>query len=160
MFPVNDLEWRKTAEEEFGQAYEGSWASFVPSYQVFFPGRNYTDREINTVLADHQFDAALVIVLGESGTSTTRTPTQTTAQCTLWNSTQGCVQASAITTGGYDISKPWAGFTAVLLDVESATAVWAATAQTGGNAFAGTGTLLRSMASRTVKQLRADGVVP
>lgn len=160
VFPVNDLEWRRTAEEGFGEAYDGDTATFIPSYQVFFAGRQYSNEEISGLLAEHRVDAALVIILGDAGVSTTRTPTQTTAQCTIWTSTQGCVQAFAITTGGYDISKPWANFTAVLLDASSGTAVWAASARTGGNAFAGTGTLLRSMAKRTMKQLRADGLVP
>ena len=159
IFPVSDLDWRKTAEDEFRNVYSSQGAVFIPSYEVFFPGRQYADEEITALLAEHGVDAALVIALGETGTSTTRTPTQTTARCTVWSSSQGCTAASATTTGGYDISKPWASFTAVLLDVATGSAVWAASARTGGNAFAGTGTLLRSMASRTVGQLRSDGVV-
>ncbi len=160
VFPVDDIEWRRTAEEVFGNAYDGDTAAFVPSYTVFFPGRMYAEDEITRLLAEHRIDAALVIQLGDAGTTTTQTPTQTTARCTLWTSSQGCVQASATTTGGYDVSKPWANFTAVLLDVATGWSVWAASARTGGNAFAGTGTLLRSMAGRTVKQLRTDGLIP
>ena len=47
-----------------------------------------------------------------------------------------------------------------LLDAETGSSVWAASARTGGNAFAGTGTLLRSMASRAVKQLPVHQKVP
>ena len=159
VFPISDIEWRRTAEEEFGKAYGGQQAVFIPSYKVFFPGRQYTNDEISQLLTDHQVDAALVITLGDAGTSTTRTATQTTARCTIWTSSQGCVQASATTTGGNDISKPWANFTAVLLDASTGSTVWVASARTGGNAFAGTGTLLRSMAQRTVQQLRSDGIV-
>jgi len=160
VFPLQDLRERQTAENEFRASYSHDSTVFLPSYQVFFPGRQYTPEEVKRLLSTNGVDAALVISLSDAGASRHRTANQTTAQCTLWSSSQGCVQATATTNGGYDISKPWASFTAQLLDASNGQVMWTASARTGGNAFANARTLLKSMAHRTVTQLQTDGVVP
>ena len=160
VFPVSDLGERKVAETHFREVYFLDSTTFIPSYEVFFPGRQYSKDEMSALLQQHHIDAALVISLQDAGSRTVHTPTHTTAQCTIWTSNQGCVQASSTTTGGYDLSKPWASFSAVLIDASNTQVVWTASARTGGNAFADAHTLLRSLAEKTVGQLRADGIVP
>jgi len=35
---INDLEIRRAAEDQFAKSYQGTSVTFVPSYQVLFPG--------------------------------------------------------------------------------------------------------------------------
>lgn len=100
VFPISDLEWRREAERHFRQSYARDSQQFIPSHEVLFPGREYSSDEITQILEEHSIDAALVVALNETGESTSRTPSQTTARCTVWTSTQGCVQATETTTGG------------------------------------------------------------
>jgi hypothetical protein len=57
------------------------------------------------------------------------------------------------------VDKPWASFSVTLMDLEQNTVAWYATARTGGNAFADTEDLLRSMARKTIERLAQDGII-
>ncbi len=160
VFPIRELSERRTAESQFREAYEADSTQFVPSYTVFFPGRQYTAEEAAELLQRHMIDAALMISLDQAGATTSHTPSSSRTDCTLWMSSDGCVQTTTTTSGGYDISKPWASFTAQLVDVRTGKPAWTSSARTGGNAFANVKTLLKSMANKTVDQLRADGLIP
>lgn len=153
---VSDLAERQNVEDKF--VIDGA-GTFVASYHVLFPGRQYSAEELSDALAKSGADGVLIITLNQAGVTTSRAPTTTTAQCTAVSSSGGCIGASAITTGGYDISKPWASFTAQLFDLPTGRVVWFATSKSKGNAFAHAHNLLESMAGSTIAQLRADGVV-
>lgn len=158
-FPLADLELRQVAEDEFVRRAAVP-DRFVPSYKLFFPGQQYGDEEFVAVLRENNVDAVLMISLSDAGTSSVYVPQgSSTTTCTTWTSSQGCVQASTSTSGGYSLNKPWASFTAALVDLEQSAVVWYATARTGGNAFADSEDLLRSMARKTMETLNGDGVV-
>jgi len=147
------MELRVASHNEQGR-YE-----FIPSHQVFFPGRQYDNTEVATLLREHHIDATLVILPGDVGSTTGYVPPTYTSGCTLWSSTQGCAQVTTTQSGGYSYNKPWAQFTASLYDVNTGKAILVASATTGGNAYAHSSTLVRSMADKTAAQLLGDGLV-
>lgn len=100
---------------------------------------------------------------GSAGSAVTNVPGTVTTQCTAYSTEQGCIAAQSTTSGAYSYAKPWATFSAQLIARPTPGAtpvpVWAATANSGGNAFAGASTLVRSVVGKTVSQLIADGII-
>jgi hypothetical protein len=154
-----DLGIRRETEDRFATSSSEGHFRFVPSYQVFFPGRQYAPEEIKGLLGQYQIDATLVVFPGQAGATSGYVPPTYNSGCTVWNSSTGCTQVTTTQTGGYSYQKPWAQFTARLYDVTTGAAVWVATATTGGNAYASASTLVHSMADKTVQRLTEDGVV-
>jgi len=155
--PLTDLEVRRAAEDQFVSTYHGTGVQFIPSYRVLFPGNSYTPDEAQAEIVRDSIDGALFISLNNAGSSAYRTPTNTSTACTA---TSYYGQCSSTTTGGYDIHKPWASFTANLFDTRTGQSVWVASERTGGNAYANARTLVRSMARATVQKMEKDGVIP
>jgi hypothetical protein len=155
--PFTDLGLRRVAEDQFAKSYSGKDVTFVPSYQVFFPRRSYSPEQAQEVVRADSIDGALFITLNQSGTSSYHTSTTTSTQCAASDTYARC---ASTTSGGYDIRKPWASFTAQLYETRTGRSVWIATENTRGNAFAHAETVVRSMANSTVTQLEKDGVIP
>jgi len=154
-----DLGIRRETEDRFAAIDSGGDFRFVPSYQVFFPGRQYTPEETGGLLRQHKIDATLVIFPGQAGATSGYVPPTYTSGCTVWSPTGGCSQVTTSQTGGYSYQKPWAQFTAQLYDPTTGQVVWMASATTGGNAFASAVTLVHSMADKTIDRLIQDGVI-
>ena len=154
-----DLGIRRETEDRFAAADSEGRFRFVPSYQLFFPGRQYTSDETGALLRQHQIDATLVIFPGQAGATSGYVPPTYTSGCTVWSPTAGCSEVTTTQTGGYSYQKPWAQFTAQLYDPTTGQTVWMASATTGGNAFASAVTLVHSMADKTVQRLMQDNVI-
>ncbi len=153
--PINDLSERQLVENRFASERD---SVFIPSYLVLFPGRTYSNDELARAVIASGSDAVLVITLSGAGTAHSAGGSSSASSAAAC-SASGCAAASAVTTNVYDISKPWATFTAQLIDVQSGQAVWMATSDSHGNAYAKAKTLLSSMASTTIDQLRHDGLI-
>lgn len=157
---TTDIEARRRIEDRFG-TYT---TDFVPSYALFFPGRAYTDEEVQATLNEHAIDAVLILEGGEAGvnTATWMSPTQSTASasCTGYNSTVNC-SGTGTTTGGqtYTFTKPWATYTAQLFDRRIGRTVWTASGQVKGNAIATLRQMRSRAVDRTIEQLVKDGVI-
>jgi hypothetical protein len=132
---------------------------FVPSHSVFFAGREYSSEQVVAALRQNGIDGTLVIIPGEAGSSQTYVPPTYTTQCTGFSPYSGCTQVTTTTAGGSSYSKPWVQFSAKLYDAANGEGVWVATATTGGNAFAQSVDLVRSMADKTRERLLADRVI-
>jgi hypothetical protein len=156
VFDLNDLGLRREGEDRF---HGTSSTVFIPSYRVFMPGQQYTKDEMTAALKDQNIDAVLIVKPGAAGAESTHVPGTLNTQCTAYSTEQGCLATQTTVSGAYDYSKPWATFTAKLVARGSERPVWVATASSGGNAFANAGTLVRSVASKTISQLIADGVI-
>jgi len=154
-----DLGIRRETEDRFVSASSEGHFRFVPSYQMFFPGRQYTPEETGALLRKYEIDATLVIFPGQGGATSGYVPPTYTSGCTVWSSTGGCSQVTTTQSGGYSYRKPWAQFTAQLYDATSGTGVWVASATTGGNAYARAVTLVHSMADKTIERLTEDGII-
>ena len=154
-----DLGIRRETEDRFAAADSEGDFQFVPSYQVFFPGRQYTPEETGALLRKYEIDATLVIFPGQGGATSGYVPPTYSSGCTVWSSTGGCSQVTTTQSGGYSYRKPWAQFTAQLYDATSGTGVWVASATTGGNAYARAVTLVHSMADKTIERLTEDGII-
>jgi hypothetical protein len=154
-----DLGIRRETEDRLAAASSEGHFRFVPSYQLFFPGRQYTPEETSGLLRQHQIDATLVIFPGQGGATAGYVPPTYTSGCTVWSANGGCSQVTTTQTGGYSYQKLWAQFTAQLYDATTGAGVWVASATTGGNAFASAVTLVHSMADKTIERLTQDGVI-
>lgn len=152
-----DLDLRKEAELSLQGKLSQYGIKCLPAHQIFFPGRVYSDFETANIIESNQIDATLIINISDAGATSTYIPPTTQTQTNAWISGNYLSGSSTTRTyGGYNIAKPWASFTAQLIDVNARTVVWIASAQTSGNAFADAKTLLRSMATETAKRLVKD----
>ena len=157
---VQDLGLRQTAEKRFVEKLAARGVEGVPSHVVLFPGKVYQDDEIASKLDELAVEAIVVVEPTGTGSSfhyvppTTRT--QTDARV-YGNQVKG--SSTTTTTGGYNVSKPWASFNARVMDASSGNIVWTASATTNGNAYAGAGNLVKSMAGKTVSQMAKDGLL-
>ena len=156
-FPLSDLELRQVVESEFSR--EDDSGRFKPAHLVLFPGQEYSTEQLQQILGRERIQAVLVLSLADAGSNPAHIPQYSNTTCTIWSSSQGCTQARTTTTGGYSVDKPWASFNSTLYDLETGAAVWVATAQSRGNAFADSEDLLRSLARKSVEQLKKDGVI-
>ena len=154
-----DLGLRADTERRFVAASQRGHTKFVASTSVLFPGREYSQAEMASILRENSIDGSLVISPTESGTKTGSVAPTSTSRCTAWTSGGGCQKVTTTTSGGGDYSKPWAEFTAKLYDVNSGQAVWYATATTGGGGGASWTTVVHSMADKTLEKLAEDRVI-
>lgn len=153
--PINDLAERQLVENKFAADRD---SVFKASYRVLFPGRTYTAEDLAREITSSGSDAVLVITLNGAGINhSTRTTSNGSSAASC--SATGCAAAAAATTQTYDISKPWATFTAQLIDVQSGRSVWIATSESHGNKYAKANNLLTSMAETTIDRLRHDGLI-
>lgn len=134
-------------------------ARFVASHTVFFPGREYNSEQVIASLREHGIDATLLIAPGEAGRTQGYVPPTYTTQCTVFVPSSGCTLTTTTASGGFSYSSPWAQFSAKLYNAANGEVVWVATATAGGNAFAQSADLVRSMADKTRERLAADKVI-
>lgn len=147
----SDLGDRKQVENRFA----AKDSVFVPAYELFFAGEDWTAEEVREKMDEIGADAALVLNPKGAGSSTALISGQSSTSCTLQSGGE-CVQAQ--TTGSaVPVSKPHASFGAVLLDWQTEKSVWAASAESGGNAFADQGDLRDDFVNAIVESLRQDG---
>src|SRR5690606_39220542 len=77
-----DLGTRQEAEGRFVAMTHLGRTRFVSASAVLFPGRQYTDSEVATLLNENHIDAILVLTPGQVGTSSTFVPPTYTSTCT------------------------------------------------------------------------------
>jgi hypothetical protein len=155
------LEQRQLAEEKLcSKLTHTATCECLKSSDVFFPGQEYSGMEIGNRLFTLGIDGVLTFQPMSSGTSSTYTPptSYTTGSAQIFGNT--IIGSSRTHTyGGYNVSKPWSNYKAVLWSTAERRVVWYATGTAGGNAFAGWDDLIKSAAGKTVSQLAADGVL-
>lgn len=154
-----NLEYRQLAENKLCAELSATGVACLKSAEVFFPGQEYSADQIAERLSELQVDAVLALQPTGSGTSSTYVPqtSHTIGSATVsGNTVTG--SSTTRTSGGYNISKPWANYEAVLWATSDGKVAWYATAASGGNAFAGWDDLISSASSKTVSKLVSDGV--
>ncbi len=158
--PFSDLEYRDTAEKAFIFWFSEFSVDAISSIRIMPPTRDYSNEEFNNVLSKNKIEAVLVITLTDAFTSEAYVPgsSRTDAKATLMGN---YIQYSSQTrqSPGYFISKPRVKFELRLFDVASGKTAWIASSFTKGNALAGFGTLMSSLANNTAFQLRYDGLL-
>jgi hypothetical protein len=158
--PFSDMEYRDTAEKNFVFWLSQFSIEAISSIQKMPPTRNYSDEDYNKILLKNNIEAVLVITLTDAFTSETYVPgsSRTDANATLMGN---YIQYSSQTSQspGYFISKPRVKFELRLFDVATGKTAWIASSFTKGNALAGFGTLMNSLANNTAFQLRYDGLL-
>ena len=127
------------------------------------PTRQYSEEETWIILRTDGVDTVLVISLTGQGTKEsyvppTYVPGKTSGSVSVIGNTAffNSSTTPSYTVGGYKIAKPFASYTAQLYDLDTGQMIWAATAQSKGNAFASYRNLAESMAGQTVEKLLAD----
>ncbi len=157
IYLTSDLEYRELVEGRF--ANHAGDTEFVAGHLLLFPGRAYSEPEVQEIFLDNGIDAVLVVELLSTGASTSRSPGVSETSCTIWSSSKGCQQTETVSYGGGTISKPQAGFRLLLVDRGMTTIHWTATANSGGNAYAGMSDLLNSLVDKAVGKLEEDGLI-
>lgn len=149
-----DLGERKTIEDQFSAAN----TAFVAAHEVLFPGEDYSESEVRGILQDNRIDAVLLVDPAGQGSSTSVIPGQMTTRCTVTVDGE-CQQTRTTATGPTTIAKPYANFSAQLLELETGTVVWTASAESGGNAFTDQDDLRKSLVSEIIEEFRSIGIV-
>jgi len=153
-FDLMNLELRRDAEMTFQTKLAQYQVECIAAHQLLFPGKYYSDSEVINIIDSNQIDAVLIVSLSDAGVSSTYIPPTYQTQTNAWiNGNYLSGSSTTRTYGGYNINKPWASFSAKLIDVDAKNVVWIASAQTKGNGYAKAKTLLRSMANKTADRL-------
>ena len=146
----NDLGLRRSLEDEFlvkGRDYE---VEMIPALDVFFPGDRHSVGEISEIMRSRGITAILQVIPGYSGSLRVDMPLNI----------QRISEDQTVVTGGRGSArKLTAGFTVNLVDAITERTIWTASADTGGNIYAGQGTLRSSFVSKTIEKLIVDGIL-
>ena len=153
-----DLSLRREVESEFEARASEYDVEIRSALNVFFPGNSYPEDEVLETLRRREITAILYLVPGASGTQVTQRPTTTTTGCSIWTSSQGCVQTSSTTSGG-SASRAHAEYSVSLVDAIDQSTIWTASATSTGNDFARQGNLRKSVVGKTLNHLRDDGIL-
>ncbi len=162
---IHDLELKEAMEDKISKSLDNYGIRGFQDNHEFFPGTTYLLKDYSYFLKQRRVDGVLVIIPVAYGTAQAYIPPTTTSQAHGSLRSDGFggfyygETTESSTSGGYNVSKPWASFMATLYDARQGDAVWYATANTAGNALASNKTLLRSMGGKTVKQLHKDGLL-
>ena len=132
----------------------------VPSYEVYFPGREYSADQVQELLREHGIESVLIVRVERTGVSGVRDEGDTSPTVNVIVEDQEPTVLEPATLQIEKSPKPWADFSVSLYDTDAGLVVWTATASTSGNAYAGAKTLLRSLAKKVVEQLALDEVIP
>jgi hypothetical protein len=160
------LDLQEAFEQKFRGCMESRGVRCVFEHDLFFEPENISDEEYFATLRKEKVDAVLIVIPGSSGYTQTYIPESSSTEekgsgrVDPYGNFSYRSKSKTSTYGGYNVDKPWANFSAELYDPESGHKVWYATGSTGGNAFAKWKTVVRSMAGKTAKKLRQDGIIP
>ncbi|MEK9509019.1 hypothetical protein WI460_12555 [Gemmatimonadota bacterium Y43] len=156
-----NLAFRQTAEHQTCKEMNAKTTSdCVPSAGVLFPGQLVTPQSLRDAVEAVGADGVLVLGATGSGNTNVYVPqtTRTTGSATVMGNTVSG-QTTSRTYGGYNVSKPWAGFEVVLYSVPLDQQAWYANASAGGNAFSDWGDLINAASESSVERLIDDGVL-
>lgn len=130
--------------------------STIPETEIILPTRKYGAKEIAQVLNKNGVDGILMIYLTNVWAETTTTPVsyRTTGYVSGSN-----VYAQTYKYGGNTVTRLRQENNIRLVDAKKFQAVWVASTNTGGNGYAGSETLLYSLAMKTLKQLQSEGLI-
>jgi len=158
--PFTDLDKKAATENEFVRDLQARGVQAVAAMVALPPTRTYSNDEISAALKRMGADGVLFVTLTDFATTTTYVPGSTTTTGSAY-ATGNTVNWTATTRQdpGYYIHKPRVAFEMKLVDAASGNVAWLGTSFTKGNAFAGWGTLMGSLAGETVDKMVADGVV-
>jgi hypothetical protein len=126
--------------------------SAVSLIDLIPPTRDPSGKEIKQTIQGQGCDGVLVIRLIDAYTKYSSTPGYSS---TVWGKNSSFTTYS----GGETVSLPRVKFKIDLMDTDSEKTVWTSSTFTAGNAGAGGGTLVNSLASSTVKKLKEDGMI-
>ena len=144
-----DLNVRREMEDEFeakGWEYD---IEIVPALDLFFPGNSYSEDEVSEALGRREITVILHLVPGSSETLSVDLPINIQD-----------IGGTTIITGGRGSGRRFrAGYSLSLIDVVDQNTIWTASADTGGNVYAGQGTLRNSLVGKMLEQLIRDGIL-
>ena len=122
------------------------------------PTRKFSDEQMKDSLLRHNFDAYIVIDVGESGVESIYIPPTQATTKTTHNSTDTWTSTTSIVGGG-TIEKPWADVRTTMCDASTNEVIWIADSFTGGNGYASFNTVIDSYCSKVLERLENVGLV-
>jgi hypothetical protein len=155
-----DLELRQRAENKFcSDINRLSICECLKSYELFFPGKEYSADEVAKLLAENKIDGILTLQTTDRGVKSQYIPNHQSQTQTFMKDT---IMERTTTTnyGGYSVSKPWEKYVINLFSILDNQVAWYATASSSGNAYTSWGNLIETASNTTVKKLINDGVIP
>lgn len=155
-----DLAYRDRAETRLCDDIASKTTSQCFRSMDYTPPGSFTTDDLVAAVEATEADGALFLAATGTSIATAYIPqssSTTGSASVVGNTVYG--QSTTRTYGGYNISKPVAGFEAVFYSQTDPNAVWYATAGAGGNAFHDWDDLISATAGRSVSKLLEDGVL-
>lgn len=172
-----DLELEQGVETAFCESLEKEGVDAFKAIEYWSPLKRqkgignqiYSDEAYNrlfTTLEDNNIVAVLFVVMTDAWSDYryVHTPERITTEGSAQSWGDGRwmkYQSESYSSGGSTITieKLRRSWKVSLIDFSSGKEIWLCTAKTRGGRFAGVGTLLRSLASRVVKELKHEGFI-
>lgn len=163
-----DLAVREFAESKLAWALEQRGCESVKWLDLFFVGDNYDADALAATLDREHVEAVLILGTTDLGSTLHYIPqTQHTTSTaygtanTRGNTTTARVhgESTTYTTGGHNVSKPWATYEATLIEVNGWRTLWVASGRAKGNAYVNHRDLLTAACKKVVAKMERDGVV-
>jgi hypothetical protein len=160
--PFSDLESQKTVEGIFVTKLSRFGLRAIPSLQIIFPGRKYSNEELIKCILDSGADGVILVTLTDAYTEEVYLPRSSHSTGTVtFQGNIGYYSGTTRQSGGYYISLPRVRFTIRLFDISGGGQIaWMATSLTRGNAFAQFPRLVDSLAETAVEQMQKDSLIP
>lgn len=162
---TEDLQWRRSLEDTFVSELKKHGIESLTTIELAPPTREYRPDELAKILADNGVDALLLVEISQTGvenryipqTSSTTTTHGTVSTSGNSGAYQG--QSHTTTTGGYEVSLPWAQMQTSLIDTATGQKAWIASSYTGGDEFTNFDNIRTSYCKEVLRQLIADGLL-
>jgi hypothetical protein len=156
----SDLNIREQIENKFcSDIHRLSACECLKSYNLFFPGKAYTQIEAKAILTENKIDGILIFQRS-SGVESNYDPEESKSvgrAFLMGNALMGSNKAEA--TRGYSTLTPLAKYRVTLLSTLDNQIAWYAQASTTGNVFTTGVNLIKDASNETVKSLIGDGII-
>lgn len=154
----NNLSTRLWLESHLVQTLTSHRIFATASILLFPPTRKFSDEQMRDSLLRHNFDAYIVVDVGESGVESIYLPPTGATTKTTQNSTYEWTSTTSIVGGG-TIEKPWADVRTTMCDASTNHVIWIADSFTGGNGYASFNTVIDSYCNKVFERLENAGLV-
>ncbi len=155
----NNLSQRLWLESHLVQAFTEKHLSAEEAIRLFSPTRKFSEEQMRDTLLKYQFDAYLVVDVGETGVEKIYIPPTQAVTKTSHNTAADRWTSVTTLLGGGTIEKPWAQVRTTLCDASTNEVAWIADSFTGGNGYASFSTVIDSYCREVYQQLAKVSLV-
>ena len=156
-YAVKDMALRKYSEYAFINNLNKNGINAVASIDLLPPIKDYSDEELGSILRKNQIDGVMEVLFTDAYSSKHYVPktSYTYGSASLYgNNLYG--SSTTLYSGGQSYSKPRTKYEINVWAINLGKIFWKATTLTKGNAYAGSKTMIDSLAQEVVEKFISD----